>query len=319
VDEVKDVSADAAPTVPADDGRVTRTGPRGQQVVEALRNEIIAGHFEPGQRLIEATLSQELGTSRGPVREALRQLENEGLVMSVPYKGAVVLGVSDEEVQEVLIPIRLVLERYSFAHAVRVMTDADFAELGKQIWVMERAARTGDLLKVVEADLRFHDIVCRRGPAAYDTDLADDRPRIRAYFFGTAFRSLDVMVAEPPRAPDVLQTGTSDRVREASMESHRRADAPADGPNEPPVSGEGGLPDPTREAREADPPGRGPRTASDARGFCARSTGSTSDQPGATSVSSASPGAASPSPRFRHAARRLSRSVAGLADPLRGP
>ena len=123
MDEVKDLTPDAVPAATADDGRLTRTGPRGQQVVEALRNEIIAGHFEPGERLIEATLSQELGTSRGPVREALRQLENEGLVMSVPYKGAVVLGVSDEEVQEVLIPIRLVLERYSFARAVRVAPD----------------------------------------------------------------------------------------------------------------------------------------------------------------------------------------------------
>ena len=74
MDEVKDVGQDAAPVTTAEDGRLTRSGPRGQQVVEALRNEIIAGHFEPGERLIEATLSQELGTSRGPVREALRQL-----------------------------------------------------------------------------------------------------------------------------------------------------------------------------------------------------------------------------------------------------
>ena len=72
------------------------------------------------------------------MREALRQLENEGLVMSFPYRGAVVLGVSDEEVQEVLIPIRLTLERYSFAQALERMTDDDFAELGKQIWLMER-------------------------------------------------------------------------------------------------------------------------------------------------------------------------------------
>ena len=60
-----------------------------------------------------------------------------------PYRGAVVLGVSDEEVQEVLIPIRLTLERYSFVHAATRMTDADFAELGKEIWVMERAAQGG--------------------------------------------------------------------------------------------------------------------------------------------------------------------------------
>ena len=98
------------------------------------------GTYEPGERLIEATLSTELGTSRGPVREALRQLENEGLVMSFPYRGAVVLGVSDEEVQEVLIPIRLTLERFSFRKAVGQLTDDDFAELAKQVWLMEQAA-----------------------------------------------------------------------------------------------------------------------------------------------------------------------------------
>jgi DNA-binding GntR family transcriptional regulator len=84
-------------TAVADGG--AKAGPRGQQVIETLRTAIISGRFAPGDRLIESTLSAELGTSRGPVREALRQLESEGLVMSFPYRGAVVLGVSDAEVQ----------------------------------------------------------------------------------------------------------------------------------------------------------------------------------------------------------------------------
>ena len=53
------------------------------------------------------------------------------------------LGVSDEEVQEVLIPIRLTLERYSFMHALDRMTEEEFAELGKQVWLMEQAAAGG--------------------------------------------------------------------------------------------------------------------------------------------------------------------------------
>ena len=214
MDEVEDVSSDAVPAAPSDEGRLNRTGPRGQQVVEALRNEIIAGHFEPGERLIEATLSHELGTSRGPVREALRKLENEGLVMSVPYKGAVVLGVSDEEVQEVLIPIRLVLERYSFAHAIDSMTDAEFAELGKQIWVMESAARSNDLLKVVEADLRFHDIVISSAGQPHTTQIwRSIWPRIRAYFFRYGrTASLEVMVDEHRQLLEVLQTRDEARI-----------------------------------------------------------------------------------------------------------
>ena len=59
---------------------------------------------------------------------------------------------SDDEVQEVLIPIRFTLERYSFARALETMTEDDFAELGKQIWLMERAGKAHDLIKLVEAD-----------------------------------------------------------------------------------------------------------------------------------------------------------------------
>jgi DNA-binding GntR family transcriptional regulator len=161
-----------------------KAGPRGQQVVEALRTAIISGRFEPGERLIEARLSRELGTSRGPVREALRQLENEGLVMSFPYRGAVVVGVSDEEVHEVLIPIRLTLERYSWALALDKLTDDDFAELGKQIWVMEQAGKANDLLKLVEADLAFHEIVISASGQLHTVQIwRTIWPRIRAYFY----------------------------------------------------------------------------------------------------------------------------------------
>ena len=132
------------------DGGAGKGGPRGQQVVEILRSAIIMGSYEPGERLIEATLSTELGTSRGPVREALRQLEHEGLVVSYPYRGAVVLGVSEEEIQQVLIPIRLTLERFSFTKALEQMGDADFAELAKEVWTMSEAARDGELLRIVE-------------------------------------------------------------------------------------------------------------------------------------------------------------------------
>ena len=169
-------------TMIADAG--TKAGPRGQQVIEILRTAIISGRFEPGDRLIESALSAEFGTSRGPVREALRQLENEGLVMSFPYRGAVVLGVSDEEVQEVLIPIRLTLERYSFAHALERMTDDDFAELGKQIWLMEEAGKANDLLKLVEADLCFHEIVMLASGQLHTMQIwRTIWPRIRAYFY----------------------------------------------------------------------------------------------------------------------------------------
>jgi DNA-binding GntR family transcriptional regulator len=190
------------------DAGAGKGGPRGQQVVEIVRSSIITGDYEPGERLIEATLSTELGTSRGPVREALRQLENEGLVVSVPYRGAVVLGVSDEEVQEVLIPIRLTLERYSFTHALERMTDADFAELGKQVWLMEQAAAADDLPRLVEADLRFHDIVISSSGQTHTVQIwRTIWPRIRAYFYRYGRgKDLATMVEEHRELLAALQT-----------------------------------------------------------------------------------------------------------------
>jgi DNA-binding GntR family transcriptional regulator len=206
-------------------------GPRGQQIVGALRNAIIAGRYEPGDRLIEATLSKELGTSRGPVREALQQLEHEGLVMSVPYRGAVVLGVSDEEVQEVLIPIRLTLERYSFGLALQAMSEADFAELGKQVWVMEQGAKSGDLLKIVEADLHFHDAVISRSGRTHTVQLwRSITPRIRAYFYSYGRkRDLHEIVEEHRELLEALQTRDPDVVMKL-LEPHIATPPPPERP-----------------------------------------------------------------------------------------
>src|SRR5215208_5791305 len=133
--------------------------PRRAHVAEAIREAIMTGQLDDGERLIEERLARELKTSRGPVREALRQLEHEGFVRSYPYRGAVVLGVSDEEVQEVLVPVRLVLERFSFLKAAALMTDDQFAELAKQVWLLGQAARANDLARSVDADMRLHELV----------------------------------------------------------------------------------------------------------------------------------------------------------------
>jgi DNA-binding GntR family transcriptional regulator len=208
-----------------------KAGPRGQQVMETLRTAIISGRFEPGDRLIESALSAELGTSRGPVREALRQLENEGLVASFPYRGAVVLGVSDEEVQEVLIPIRLTLERYSWARALEKLTDDDFAELGKQIWLMEQAGKASNLLKLVEADLGFHEIVISASGQQHTVQIwRTIWPRIRAYFYRyERFRSFEETVEEHRELLAALQTRDPAIVL-AQLERHIDVAAPPAAP-----------------------------------------------------------------------------------------
>ena len=199
----------AAAAAPATLDTGTKKGlPRAQQIAETLRSSIIGGRYEPGERLIETALSTELGTSRGPVREALRQLENEGLVLSLPYRGAVVLGVSDDEVHGVLIPIRLTLERYSFARALEQLTEGDFAELGKQIWLMEEAGKANDLTKLVEADLSFHEIVITASGQLHTMQIwRTIAPRIRGYFYRyERSRSFEETVEEHRLLLAALQT-----------------------------------------------------------------------------------------------------------------
>jgi DNA-binding GntR family transcriptional regulator len=197
-------------------------------VVESLRDAIVAGELEDGQRLIEDKIARELKTSRGPVREALRQLEHEGFVVSTPYKGAVVLGVSDEEVQQVLIPVRLTLEKYSIPKAVEQMTDEDFAELGKEVWRLGEAARTDDLQQSVDADMRFHEILLEHSGQLHAAQVwRSIAPRIRAYFFRygrksnlaqIAFEHGELLTALQTRDPDVIA---------AALEQHITVRTPA--------------------------------------------------------------------------------------------
>lgn len=213
----------------ADKSERARDGlPRRQQVIEHLRSEILTGGYEPGERLIEAAISEELGTSRGPVREALRQLEHEGLVVSIPYRGAVVLDVSDEEVYEVLVPIRLTIERYSFRKALEVMSEEDFAELAKTLWLMEEGANRGDLDQVVETDLRFHEIVIAGSGRLHTMQVwRSIWPRIRAYFvrYGRA-RSLAEIVEEHRELFAAMQTRDVDKTLEI-LEKHIAVPQPA--------------------------------------------------------------------------------------------
>ena len=200
-------------------------------MVEALREAIIAGKLEDGERLIEDKIARELNTSRGPVREALRQLEHEGFVVSYPYRGAVVLGVSDEEVHEVLIPVRLTLEKFSIPKAVDRMDDGDFADLAKEVWLMGEAARTNDLQKSVDADMRFHELLLARSDQPHAAQVwRSIAPRIRAYFYRYGrVGNLDTIAAEHEELLTALQTRDPSTIVSA-LEAHIAVGTPAPSP-----------------------------------------------------------------------------------------
>ncbi|MDI6600482.1 MAG: GntR family transcriptional regulator [Thermoanaerobacteraceae bacterium] len=97
-------------------------------VFEELRNAIFKGELKPNQRLIEEDIAKQMGISRTPVREALRMLENEGLVVHVPRKGVLVTGFSNEDIDEIY-RIRGVLEGLAASLAVDHITLKELTEL----------------------------------------------------------------------------------------------------------------------------------------------------------------------------------------------
>ncbi len=208
--------------------------PLRQQVLETLREAIVSGRFQPGDRLVEEDICHQLGVSRGPVREALRQLEQEGLVVSFPYRATEVIGVSHEEVREVLIPIRLTLERFAFRHALPLLTTEDFAALEGLVATMAQAARAGALERIVEADVRFHELVLERSGQLHCLQIwRTISPRVRAYFYRVSPRhtSLEEIADEHRELLDALLTRDPDRVL-ATLAPHILVDkllGPADG------------------------------------------------------------------------------------------
>lgn len=192
------------------------------RVLTTLRDAIIGGRFRPGDRLVEEELCQQLGVSRGPVREALRQLEQEGLVVSFPYRATEVIDVSLEEVREVLLPIRLTLERFAFRHALPRLGAEDFAALEGLVATMEAAAAAGSLEPIVEADVEFHDLVLRRSEQPHCLQIwRTISPRVRAFFFrsGPRHASLAEIADEHRELLAAMRTGDVERTL-AVLEPH---------------------------------------------------------------------------------------------------
>jgi DNA-binding GntR family transcriptional regulator len=128
-------------------------------VVDRLRNAIFHGSFKPGEALREEQLAAMLDVSRGPVREALVQLEREGLVIVRRHRGATVARLSRSDLEDVY-SLRLALERLAIQRATRFATDQDFAAMEAVLTAFDIALSRGPSEKeIAELDVRFHDLI----------------------------------------------------------------------------------------------------------------------------------------------------------------
>ncbi len=127
-------------------------------VFKTLRRAILTGELKPGERLMEIHLADKLGVSRTPIREAIRKLELEGLVVMVPRRGAQVAHITSKGMSEVL-EVRLALEELAVRLACDRITDEELERLLIACDAFEKAVETEDIAKITNADVAFHDII----------------------------------------------------------------------------------------------------------------------------------------------------------------
>ncbi len=174
-----------------------RAAPLRQQVEDAVRQAIVDGHLQPGQRLTERELTDRMGVSRTLVREALRQLESESLITVIPNRGAIVRELTAVEVQY-LYDIRAVLEGLA-ARLFTLNADEKKMKLAAKAAADTIAAyKAADPTRALEAKNRFYSIlVSGAGSESLSTMLATLHTRVRQW------RAIGI--THPQRSPSRAQ------------------------------------------------------------------------------------------------------------------
>ena len=127
-------------------------------VCNTLRDAILKGELEPGERLMEIQLAERLGVSRTPIREAIRKLELEGLVLMIPRKGAEVAKISEKSLRDVL-EVRRSLEELAAELACQRMDAEALKDLEDAQKAFIQAVESGETMTMAEADEHFHDVI----------------------------------------------------------------------------------------------------------------------------------------------------------------
>ena len=127
-------------------------------VFNTLRRAILKGELKPGERLMEIALADKLGVSRTPIREAIRKLELEGLVVMAPRKGAKVASITERDLNDVL-EVRKGMEVLAISLACKRMTGEELEKLEIIERDFQRLIESGNLTELAEMDVKFHDTI----------------------------------------------------------------------------------------------------------------------------------------------------------------
>lgn len=166
------------------------------RVFNAIREAILEGSYKQGDVLRESTIAIELGVSRTPVREAIRQLELEGLVQSIPNKETVVAGITDEDVQDIYL-IRSRLEGLAARKAAERITEEDLQEMEEVLALTAFYVEKNEINQLKELDHKFHDII-------YSATHSKTLNHMLSDFHQYVQKARKASFATPGRAKEVL-------------------------------------------------------------------------------------------------------------------
>lgn len=189
-------------------------------VFENLRTAILEGNLKAGQRLMEVQLAEQLGVSRTPVREAIRKLELEGLVVMLPRKGAYVANMSFKDFIDVL-EIRSSLEGLAASLAAERLREEDIEDLERVAKEFETSVREADIDNVLKKDVEFHEkiFLMANNKKLYQliTSLWEQVHRFRVTYVSNYDASLS-LVDEHNRILEAIKSGDSDLAKKYATE-----------------------------------------------------------------------------------------------------
>ena len=183
-------------------------------VFNTLREAILKGELKPGERLMELQLAAKLGVSRTPIREAIRMLEQEGLAVTIPRKGAEVAKMTEKDMEDVL-QIRDALDELAASIACEQMTKEQLDTLTETMHEFEESTKSKDLKKIAAADVQFHDIIYQ---ATGNPKLVNMLNNLREQYLKDE-RNYPTLMREHSEIVEGLMTKDKGRVTEA-MHKH---------------------------------------------------------------------------------------------------
>ena len=181
-----------------------------REIYETLRSAILGGDLKTGERLVEGTIAKQMNVSRAPIREAIRQLEKDGLVIIEAHRETRVISPRPEDIRELLVT-RVVLETILYQFAATRLSDQDLACMDELVLKMEKAASDKDSRELAKWDFEFHDRLC----------LASGLSRIyRIWYDQHVLLRLWLNVVAETHDSDITRTATSHRTILDAVKAH---------------------------------------------------------------------------------------------------